>query len=83
MKYIINASLNFLFWVVSENGWHDTSCYYDVTAVVLKLSPSCFLLSKMEHNEKTQILKDVDSNVDDTRDKSTVRMIHSVEKSFI
>ena len=26
----------------------------------------------MEHNEKTQILKDVDAKVDDTRDKSTV-----------
>lgn len=37
----------------------------------------------MEHNEKTQILKNVDAKVDDTRDKSTVRMIHSVEKSFI
>ena len=36
----------------------------------------------MEHNEKTQILKDVDANVDDTRDKSTVRMIHIVGKIF-
>ena len=36
----------------------------------------------MEHNEKTQILKDVDANVDDTRDKSTVRMIDIVGKIF-
>ena len=37
----------------------------------------------MEHNEKTQILKDVDAKVDDTRDKSTVRMIDIVGKNIL
>ena len=37
----------------------------------------------MEHNEKTQILKDVNAKVDDTRDKSTVRMIDIVGKNIL
>ena len=72
--------------------WHQL-LLCDVTAVVLSKAFTFFLLftlhSDMEHNEKTQILKEADvkvdetSNANDTTNRSTVRLIHNGWKSLI